>query len=70
MISVLMFASQVYAIEIPHEAFELENGLEVMLLEDHRLPQVVVDVQDDGGPVLANFKYRLLCHNLKRAMNC
>ena len=44
MISVLMFASQVYAIEIPHEAFELENGLEVMLLEDHRLPQVVVDV--------------------------
>ncbi|MEE2751514.1 MAG: pitrilysin family protein [Myxococcota bacterium] len=44
MISVLMLATQAHAIEIPHEAFELENGLEVMLLEDHRLPQVVVDV--------------------------
>ena len=33
-----------FAVDIPHENFVLENGLEVILIEDHTLPQVVVDV--------------------------
>ncbi|MEC7241698.1 MAG: pitrilysin family protein [Myxococcota bacterium] len=32
------------AVEVPHERFSLDNGLDVILIEDHRLPQVVVDV--------------------------
>ena len=28
---------------IPHETYQLDNGLTVILLEDHTLPQVVVD---------------------------
>ena len=32
------------AVEVPHERFSLDNGLEVILIEDKRLPQVVVDV--------------------------
>ena len=34
----------VMAVEVPHERFSLTNGLDVILIEDHRLPQVVVDV--------------------------
>jgi len=32
------------AIEIPHEQYQLENGLNVILHEDHSLPQVVVNL--------------------------
>ena len=32
------------AVEIAHEDFVLDNGLEVILIEDHTLPQVVVNV--------------------------
>lgn len=31
------------ALEIPHETFTLDNGLQVILIEDHTLPQVVVN---------------------------
>ncbi len=32
------------ALDIPHEHYELDNGLDVLLVQDHRLPQVVVDL--------------------------
>ncbi len=32
------------ALEIPHEAYTLDNGLQVVLAADDRLPQVVVDL--------------------------
>ena len=32
------------AIDIPHEQFQLDNGLNVILHEDHSLPQVVVNL--------------------------
>ncbi len=32
------------AIEIPHEQYQLDNGLNVILHEDHSLPQVVVNL--------------------------
>ena len=31
------------AMEIPHETLRLDNGLNVILIEDHKLPQVVVN---------------------------
>ena len=37
-------AAPALALEVPHEHYELENGLDVILVEDHRLPQVVVDL--------------------------
>ena len=40
----LAFVGTALAVEVPHERFALDNGLEVLLIEDHRLPQVVVDV--------------------------
>jgi zinc protease len=39
----------VSAVEIPHEEFVLDNGLEILLIEDHSLPQVVVDVWYEVG---------------------
>jgi predicted Zn-dependent peptidase len=33
-----------HAIDIPHEQFQLDNGLNVILHEDHSLPQVVVNL--------------------------
>ena len=32
-----------FALEIPHEKYQLDNGLNVVLIEDHSSPQVVVD---------------------------
>jgi len=32
------------AIEIPHEQYHLDNGLNVILMEDHSLPQVVINL--------------------------
>ena len=39
----ILVLSTANAMDIPHEHFELENGLDVILIEDHRLPTVVVD---------------------------
>jgi len=44
MLFATVLLATVSAVEIPHEEFVLENGLEVILIEDHSLPQVVVDV--------------------------
>ena len=40
-LSVLLSAAN--ALEIPHEYYKLDNGLQVVLIEDHSLPKVVVD---------------------------
>ena len=32
------------AVEIPHESYVMDNGMTVLLMEDHALPQVVVDL--------------------------
>ncbi|MCB9795808.1 MAG: insulinase family protein [Alphaproteobacteria bacterium] len=37
------------ALEIPHEHYALDNGLDVILLEDHSLPQVVINLWYDVG---------------------
>src|SRR6056300_459305 len=36
------FISVGAALEIPHEQFQLDNGLNVFLIEDHKLRQIVV----------------------------
>jgi zinc protease len=40
----LLLATVVMSQELPFERYELPNGLQVVLLVDHALPQVVVDV--------------------------
>lgn len=40
----LLLAGVSLAAEIPHERYELDNGLQVLLLQDASLPQVVVDM--------------------------
>ncbi len=40
----LLLAGLASAAEIPFERYELPNGLQVVLVEDHSLPQVVVDM--------------------------
>jgi len=37
--------------QIPVEKHTLPNGLDVLLVEDHRLPQVAVDIWYHVGPV-------------------
>ena len=37
--------------KIPVEKHTLANGLEVLLVEDHRLPQVAVDIWYHVGPL-------------------
>ncbi|MFK7928433.1 MAG: M16 family metallopeptidase [Myxococcota bacterium] len=37
------------AVEVAHETYELDNGLQVILVPDQRLPKVVVDVWYDVG---------------------
>ena len=44
MISLLSLFYNAHAIDISHEYYQLSNGLSVVLIEDHTLPQVVVDV--------------------------
>ena len=34
---------------IPHEQYTLDNGLTVVLVEDHTLPQVVINLWYDVG---------------------
>ncbi|MCB9742782.1 MAG: insulinase family protein [Alphaproteobacteria bacterium] len=46
---VLAAMPQARALEIPHEHYELDNGLDVILLEDHSLPQVVINLWYDVG---------------------
>jgi len=38
-----------HAAEIPHETYTLDNGLQVVLIPDRRIPKVVVDVWYDVG---------------------
>lgn len=45
----VLAAPPAHAVDIPHETFELDNGLEVVLVPDRRLPKVVVDVWYDVG---------------------
>ena len=40
----LLFIASALAEDIPFERYELANGLQVILHEDHALPQVVVDI--------------------------
>jgi zinc protease len=49
MVFTFALVTTAFAVDIPHEEFVLENGLEVMLIEDHSLPQVVVNVWYDVG---------------------
>lgn len=42
--AMLVATMPAHAIDIPHEQFQLENGLNVILHEDHSLPQVVVNL--------------------------
>jgi len=38
-----------WAIDIPHETYTLPNGLKVVLIEEHDIPQVVIDVWYNVG---------------------
>lgn len=49
MIALLLSLSTAQAVDIPHETFTLDNGLEVVLIPDRSLPKVVVDVWYDVG---------------------
>ncbi|TVQ88805.1 MAG: insulinase family protein [Deltaproteobacteria bacterium] len=49
MIALLLSLTSAQAVDIPHQTFELENGLEVVLIPDRSLPKVVVDVWYDVG---------------------
>ena len=40
----ITFLYSAFALDIPHETYTLPNGLNVILIEDHSIPQVVVDV--------------------------
>ena len=42
--TLLLMTMNAKAIEIPHETYQLDNGLNVILHEDHTLPQVVVNL--------------------------
>lgn len=45
MLSAIIVATMpAHAIDIPHEQYQLDNGLNVILHEDHSLPQVVVNL--------------------------
>lgn len=44
-----MCSSLSWAIDIPHETYTLPNGLKVILIEEHDIPQVVVDVWYNVG---------------------
>ena len=37
------FGMTAMAVEIPHKTFSLDNGLKVILMEDHSIPKVVVN---------------------------
>ena len=39
-----LFFSRVWALDIPHKTYQLPNGLSVILIEDHSIPQVTVDI--------------------------
>ncbi|MAA80248.1 MAG: peptidase M16, partial [Deltaproteobacteria bacterium] len=44
-----VFSSLSWAVDIPHETYTLPNGLKVILIEEHDIPQVVVDVWYNVG---------------------
>ena len=37
------------ALEIPHEKYQLDNGLNIILIEDHSSPQIIVDTWYEVG---------------------
>ncbi len=41
---ILAMTTSAHAVEIPHEQYQLDNGLNVILHQDHALPQVVVNL--------------------------
>ena len=43
MIWLYSFLLEGFALEIPHETYQLDNGLNVILIEDHTSPQIVVN---------------------------
>ncbi len=45
----LAWGAPVWALDIPFEQYQLENGLNVILHEDHSLPQVVVNIMYKVG---------------------
>jgi len=49
MASLLLWTMSAHAIDIPHQKYTLDNGLTVILHEDHDLPQVVVNLWYDVG---------------------
>ena len=49
MLPLLLALSTAQAVDVPHETFTLDNGLEVVLIPDRRVPKVVVDVWYDVG---------------------
>lgn len=49
MLPLLLALSTAHAVDVPHETFTLDNGLEVVLIPDRRVPKVVVDVWYDVG---------------------
>ena len=44
-----VFSSLSWAVDISHETYTLPNGLKVILIEEHDIPQVVVDVWYNVG---------------------
>ena len=49
LLTAALCASSAQAVEIPHEAYSLDNGLEVVLIPDRTLPKAVVSVWYDVG---------------------
>ncbi len=49
LLGALALCGSAQAAEIPHEVHTLDNGLEVVFIEDHSLPSVVVDIWYDVG---------------------
>ena len=49
MLTLWLMNAHAQDLSIPHEHYELANGLDVILVEDHSLPQVVVNLWYDVG---------------------
>jgi len=47
--SLLAFGASAHALEIPHEQYQLDNGLNVILHKDTSLPQVVINIWYNVG---------------------
>ena len=49
LLSFFLWVNPANALDIPHEFYTLPNGLSVILIEDHSIPQVVVDTWYNVG---------------------